>query len=524
MRKDDHSMMVVTGLVVAVGIGIVSERMSSGFGGPETEVGQPVNDRFMVRAGVATDLDVRSNDGRLTGDIVIAQGPSCGVAHALGDLIRFDSSETCSGPVSFSYCVGDDADCAPAVVHLSVEAAAMPAPETPVPAENVADKLDLEPMSPQEVVKSGPEFALIPTDRIEDAGLRVFVATLARPAEMRPVSVVAQYTSDASASDLSTAPENASEPTDLHLSVEAPRAARAAEFLRSYAETAPVDGPPQVSVLERLGLAALQDEARFDATLPAQRTMLVEDAEVADEPVTEQIEQVAARFDSDVPASGTCEVSSDLAPAPGAHVTLSLTAPCLAGKTVIARSRGLDFLLAVSEEGTLVADLPALEVDAKLTLDLGSDRAPLTLMADGSGVLQVERSVFRLKSDLGLEISAFETSAAGEVQEISLETALAHRDAFLQGSGYMRRYSSTKGRVIDVYTLPLSRQVVARSVKMAVKRSGPGLCAGAVMMEYMQVGADTPTLSQAQLPATACLSKSGFSLQAIVRPIQVASQ
>ena len=535
MRKDDNTMMVVTGLVLAIGVGIFAERMSSGYGGPEVVRGEPVEDRFMLRAGVASELDVLSNDGGLRGDLRVTEAPSCGTARVEADRIIYEGSDNCAGSVEFAYCVGGAEDCAPATVKLSLQARPLetavvaqpraqdPTPIQPEPTETA--KIDLEPLPRQPVTKPGPEFALIPSDLIEDASLRAFAATLEVPAPMRAITDVLADFDRSAGLDGAAATAGQRQRDGLFLLGHAPDPARAAGFLRSYAEAGD-DAPPVVAadvpVLQDVEIAALPPEGRFDVTLPSQRVFPM--PEVAEESDTQQIEQVAARFDDEVAPANSCEVNADLNPAPGAHVTLTVSAPCLAGQKIIARSHGLDFLLEVSEEGSLVADLPALDIDVLVTLALGSDVAPIDLRADGSDVLQVERSAFRFSGSHGLTLAAVEVAPGAGIVETTHQDALAHRDAFLAGRGYVRRYPSTDGRVIEVYTLPLSRQVLANVVDMRLTRMGPGSCTGPITLEYLHLGRADDTLQSATLPITACASRNGYALRNVVGSIAVASQ
>jgi hypothetical protein len=59
-----------------------------------------------------------------------------------------------------------------------------------------------------------------------------------------------------------------------------------------------------------------------------------------------------------------CAVKLALAPAPGAMIDLSLSAPCNLGERVVVRHSGLSFAAIVGAEGQLRLQLPALEADA----------------------------------------------------------------------------------------------------------------------------------------------------------------
>ena len=527
MRKDDNTMMVMTGLVLAIGIGIFAERMSSGFGGPDVVQGQPVEDRFMLRAGVPMALDVLSNDGGLKGLLQVTTGPSCGAAEVQDNKIIYSDSGQCGGQIQLTYCVGDAPDCVPATVSLTVQANQQATAQGTSATDGVmprlqSTKIDLVPLPLQPVVKPGPEFALIPQDKVEDASLRIFVATLSGSKGILPAAELQKFL--VSSSSLDVQPVSA-RPGELSLSARVPDPLASAGFLRSYA-TAPggqiQDDPFVVTEIDNVKIVALPDEEQLNVTLPSQREFVVED--VAPESDTQQIEQVAARFDDEVKIGPDCEISTNLAPAPGAHLTLTLSAPCLAGQSIVARSHGFDFLLKVSEEGSLVVDLPALAIDAVVEIDLGQNRGEIRLAADGSDVLRVERSAFRFPEALGLAIAAVERRPNVAPTETTHLDAVPHRSAFLSGRGYMRRYASTNGQVIDVYSLPLSRQVQASTVDMRLVRAEPGTCSGPIALDFLHLGRNQDGLQSAILPVTACASKSGYSLRNVVGAINVASQ
>lgn len=531
MRKDDHTMMVVTGLVLAVGLGVFAERMSNGFGGPDVQNGRPVDDRFILRAGVSAELDVLSNDGQISGPIQIVSAPDCGQVHVDAGKLILSGTETCRRSIEFAYCVGQTSGCEQARVSVAlqgqpVRTAASPRKAEPenIPATDDSDlvaKLDLSPLPEQPVVKPGPEFALIPTNRIEDASLRAFAATLEDPAPLRSLAELATFLADAGSRNQLTQWGEDRGAIRLQLSPHAPDPLRAAGFLRSYAK-APGDEPVVLASLDVPSWTVNAGDDRLDVTLPAQRQFPQPDA--APENNTSDIEQVAARFDDDLAARDDCPIEGNLATAPGAHLTLTLSAPCLAGQLVVARSFGLDFLLRVSEEGGLVVDLPALEINAEVVVDPGMGRAPLTLTADGSDVLRVERSVFRMVRSTGLALAAVEMSPGADPVTLHHANARSHRDAFLAGHGYVRRYPSTDGRQIEVYTLPLSRQVLANVVDMRLIKDGAGQCSGPIRLDYLHLGSGDEVLQTTTLPITACASRAGYALRNVVGPIKVASQ
>lgn len=514
-------MMVVTGLVVAVGIGIVAETMNGDMPGTDTVAGQVVDDRFVVRAGARAELDVLANDVVSPDiDIRITTGPDCGQVKPMDGAVLFNGSETCDGPVSFAYCAGAIEGCTPATVFLTVHGTGIAARDAAPLITSQSVDLGVRTHGP--VAGANPEFALIPADSVEDAGLRAFAATIGAPQPAASVSTVARYAGAMAGLDGLAAAHRGLVP----LAVSAPDPLRAAGYLRSYADGDMLSDPARrysVEVFSGIELAALDAGEDFNARLPAQRVIPSQDVAIDDSGDARAIEAVAARFE-DGESTGTCDVAADLTPAPGAHVTLSLAAPCLAGTDIVAESHGFEFLLPVSEEGTLSVDLPALALEAVVTLRGDELAAPVRLAADGSEVLQVERTVVRLDGDAGLTLAALEFGAALETR-VDVAEALSHREAFLAGRGYVRRYAGADGAVIEVYTLPLSRQVKTGLVAFQLVPTGNSLpCGGPVALDFLTFGKLAGEVQRAELPMSLCANGAAIPLGDVVGNIAVAAQ
>ncbi len=519
MRKDDHTMTVVTGLVLAVGIGIVAERTSGGYGGPDTVQGEPVADRFMLRAGVPAALDVLSNDGKLSGPVQLTKLPDCGVAEVTGDTIQYSATDLCTGSVSLAYCVGDAEDCVSAPIALTLQA--KPEQPTVVPVAEPTQKFaslddeDLGAMTSHGKTRPEPEFALIPTKRIEDASLRVFVATMETPAVVQSVTTVSRYLLDTDQLDLASAPTLAI-PQDLQLNVKAPSAKAASGFLKSYAvATWTEDGshPLDLEALNALEIASAPEEMPFNVILPAQRGVVATAAEAQPAPI-----------ENIVTAAAGCDVSAQLDPAPGAHVGLSLSGPCLAAQPISIKLAGLEFAFVTSADGTLYAELPVLAEQMELSIDFGDLAPGLDLMATPVDVPHFERGIVRYPNGLGLAFQATEQGDDGTLFNVVASTSATHQAAVDAGRGYVRRYASTYGRIIEVYTLPLSPKVSAKSVAMSLVREGPGFCAGPVELDFGFVEAGSAVLDKVKMPVAACASNAGFALGAGIGPIVIASQ
>ncbi len=139
MFSNDRFMTMATGLVLAIAVGTMAQNSKSlmaFFTGGDISIGN--DDQFTVRAGNAQVLDVLANDSQ-TGDITIVAQPSCGsVQTSAGGMLEFINSESCSGNVSFTYCVPAEGICQPFEVALNVISVADPVATTNTQVASVA--------------------------------------------------------------------------------------------------------------------------------------------------------------------------------------------------------------------------------------------------------------------------------------------------------------------------------------------------------------------------------------------------
>jgi len=133
--SNDRFMTMATGLVLAIAVGTMAQNSKSlmaFFTGEDISIGH--DDQFTIRAGKEQVLDVLANDSQ-TGSISIIDQPACGTVRAgTGDTLEFINSGSCSGNVSFAYCVPSEGDCEAFEVTLNVinVGDSIPATETQV--------------------------------------------------------------------------------------------------------------------------------------------------------------------------------------------------------------------------------------------------------------------------------------------------------------------------------------------------------------------------------------------------------
>ena len=121
LLSNDRFMTMATGLVLAIAVGTMvqnSDSLMAFFTGEDLATSQ--NDQFTVRAGSDQQLDVLAND-KINGEISIVSTPSCGTIRTnSNDTLEFLNSGSCSGDVSFSYCVAAEGVCEEREVALNV--------------------------------------------------------------------------------------------------------------------------------------------------------------------------------------------------------------------------------------------------------------------------------------------------------------------------------------------------------------------------------------------------------------------
>ncbi len=121
MFKNDRMMTILTGLILAVFAGSMvqyGDRFMAMLSGESTT--QTSDDFYSVRSGSSQLLDVLANDD-LKGPIIVTSQPNCGsVALSGANQLQFSSDNSCSGQITFAYCVDSPEGCASNSVTLNV--------------------------------------------------------------------------------------------------------------------------------------------------------------------------------------------------------------------------------------------------------------------------------------------------------------------------------------------------------------------------------------------------------------------
>lgn len=207
-----------------------------------------------------------------------------------------------------------------------------------------------------------------------------------------------------------------------------------------------------------------------DATLP--RTMLGRPSRhnetTASTPLSLPQEDTYARSGFAAPAQALrCAAPQvETAAGPSASVRLTLTAPCLAGQSVMIRHEDLTLPVRLSESGIWSGLIPAMASAAQLTFDL-PDGTELTAQQTVTGLTDLNRYVLRTHSTAKLALHGFEygsrNGAAGDVNPAAPRTA----DTPL--GGWMAIFASADAaNQVQIYTAPANLSDIRLEVEATV--------------------------------------------------------
>ncbi|MDQ2065111.1 hypothetical protein Q9295_01895 [Xinfangfangia sp. CPCC 101601] len=150
-------------------------------------------------------------------------------------------------------------------------------------------------------------------------------------------------------------------------------------------------------------LAALPQPAEAVAVGP-----LPADARATEPAVTPEAPPAAAEIADVGPQD--CTPSLTLSAAPQAMIAVALSAPCRQGERVVLRHAGLAVAEALSAEGDLILDLPALQADAQVSI-LFADAETLHASIEVPSAAMLHRTAVQWIADDAFQIYALENGA-----------------------------------------------------------------------------------------------------------------
>lgn len=447
MRADDHMMTLLTGgiLALTLGVSVQNSTWIMDQFAPKVYSGAK-QDAFALRAGIAQNLDVLSNDDFLAGSpLTIVSGPTCGLATVVDDKISYIGSSDCAGDVSFSYCVETDGTCEPAEVALNVRAG--------------SDELmaQAKPATP-------PQMRTTRIKRIKSVS-----PTNAQPLERSP------------------AQETRSTPEVVIAAVEEPSGGHDSkphlpnEQVHALGNLSLLDeASPRLAQMEAFvtpqlltpdfNQGDLQVDARIDASEPLLSFAAVVDVvALSDANVRTTTQDLGLGKRTDTRMRDDCDVQLSTQVLAGGVVHLAVEAPCYAGRSGYVQHAGLVFELEANEWGMAETIVPAFSLDAELLVSFGAVESGARIVQHVPEMSRMRRVALVWKGDADLGLHAFEFGAKrGSMGHINQRNSRDYQTAVEAAGGYLDHFEVRNGTYADIYTLPAGSASLNGAVSLAV--------------------------------------------------------
>ena len=506
MKLDDHLMTILTGLVLAVVVGTLaqeSDTISELMGGEKTVAAN--DDVFFVKAGSERFLEILANDDISDPSMAIRvlDVPACGEVTVNDRGLSYAATDSCDGADHLTYCLVDDDTCHAASVTINLRAAPLIAAAASIPVEEpvetpveTASKAGLVPVEPEITLKPlGETVPIMDASSTEETSASAFVVSLNAPerqdqSKYKDPYLNALWTLTLGHPTLEDTPSATSDALILaNLDAEAipldPIAARdllldyknigarsdedAAGIASANATTYQLSVPLPPAVLRAAvpGLAQTQQRSELDP-MPTRAASIAPDLGEPGEPNLDLPSSEVVGLPS-ISATLDCEADGSISRLAGAHMRLSVHAPCIAGEAVIVAHGGIEFLFEMSLDGDLLASIPALDPSDSVTVLTQSGAFVSELEPNFEEFGEIKRVVAVFPTEAGVELEAQETSdTTSEPRVVSVANVVPHAEARRIGHGYIRAYQGADGFVVRTYTLPVNDTLEAPAIAFRV--------------------------------------------------------
>ncbi len=460
MSTDDHTMTILTGAVFAVVIGVSVQNSSwlmDQFA-PKVYEGAAA-DAYVMRAGHSQNLDVLSNDDFASdASFRIVDGPACGTATFVKDKIAFIAPSTCTGEVTFSYCVETNGTCEPAEVALNIRGVAGSTTQVAevkkeeVPKPRIKRIQRKKPSKQDERTVADASKPYLPTDQIPAAG------RLAPPDERAP----------------------------------------------RLTQAAGVVAPPLLA--PDFDKAETTVQAKIDTTLPLLPFNAVTDVvALADAETVTTRNSLGLHTRTDTRLRGDCSVRLETQVQTGGIIKLSVDAPCFAGQAGRVQHAGLAFDIKTDKTGAVELEIPAFDTDAEMLVFFGNLQNGARIVQTVPEMKRMQRValVWKGKAELGLHAFEFgaQNGSRGHVNPVNPRD---YQTALEQAGGYLDRMEIRNGTHADIYTLPAGHSTANGAVALAVATRGQA-CEGDISFMTLHAEPGNEVTSRAyELTADAC--------------------
>ncbi|MBA3909748.1 MAG: hypothetical protein C0524_07630 [Rhodobacter sp.] len=238
--------------------------------------------------------------------------------------------------------------------------------------------------------------------------------------------------------------------------------------------------------------------ASLTAAGPVVGTVLPESASLVDGsgvglPKLTGITSVAAVAEARGPTG--CDIALDLAPAPGAMIELSLSAPCNRSERVVIRHSGLSFTALTAADGTLDLQLPALEPDALVATYFG-----------GSGIalakVEVPEATSYVRFAVQIPFPAQFDLRADEGGQVFVGSSFASNEGSLRRIAPLGTVKVAEPLLAQVYTFPTDG--VATPDLTVELRITPDTCGRTLPVETLLARGGDVTVSKFSVSVPLC--------------------
>lgn len=531
MKVSDHTMTILTGLVLTVAVGTLaqnSESIMGAFTGGNRLIA--ADDAYTVRAGRSQLLDVLLNDS--IGDeirenaIQIVRSPSCGTLRTTNGQVEFIDSETCAGRITFAYCLTEAEDCASATVALNIRPSAAPGTEIAALVESeteiaapVAGQTEIAaPVEGETEVAVNGEPAVADTAVVAAPELAVPVAVL----EVDPQVATAgfQGLNTAVAQPISVPDANA--PTqliapDLAVAELSPVLQQAQNQSFSQNDGTLDDlqaGFPQINGPETpqpLSVAGTDMAPVIGAPIG--------------EGLTVAVAEITLPAPEPAPVDAACITNLVVSPAPGGEYRVQLTAPCQPATEILVSNGSFVFAASTDESGAFAGTFPALGLVSNIAVLL-PDGVRKDVVVEVPDASKFTRVAVLWTGAVDLDLHASEYGAVqGQPGHVWSGEPGSYRQSRQNGGGYLQSFSNGAD-FAEIYSLPVSKRQSKGLVDLSLRvADGSTVCDQPVDLRVLRFEGGTSRATNVKFTLASCGdSANGYEILNALGDLRVAAR
>ncbi len=491
VKVNDHTMTILTGLVLTVTVGTLaqnSESIMASFTGGNMLAVQ--DDAFTVRAGKPQFLDVLLNDklpqDMNVADLRVIDQPSCGTVDPVNGQLQFLNSQECSGKVKFTYCMSGEEDCKTASVAVNILRRVAPGPvvasadETEVARSSPA-------IAPTFIAEAAPTTGLTPPDMPEVAP-QIAVAELQSTEDPRQNTTVAMA-DIVSMETVSAEPQFDGGPGIVPPAME-PLVVTSVP-ITTLAIPNSTDSSP-LSTTSNGDSTAKDDLVVAALVAPPILSPQPTPTPIAVEaPVNVTLADVAVVTAPEVEiAAPDCAVAMTALPSVGGEIKVSITAPCLPNSPLLIRQGEFQFSANTDAAGIYEIAFPAFARNAEIRVSLpdGIEKTAAVVVPDAE---RFTRVALLWNGQLDLELHAAEYGARpGTPGYVWSGDPASLRQSRRTGGGYLQIFGSGES-FAEIYTLPISKRAAKGTIDLSLHvADGATTCDTAVDLRVLRLQAD----------------------------------